>query len=573
MCEDPVAALRTAIEKAKGKQKDTTTGGRTGDGEERATDAGEESAEQAPFICLGKDGREFVYYARLSEEVVRLKPTEHNKANLLLLARPAWWKEVLGDKWCVDDAICYCYDAQGKRRFSSGQVRGAGIWEEEGVPLYNAGDACFSVRQGRIVEVAPLCPQGLIYERADALPHPTEAMLTDEEGQALIDYLSAYDWRDAVSPLLLAGFVVQGMMAGYVKTRAHVWINAPAGTGKSRMVKRLRRMMEGLMLSFTGGTSEAGIRQMIGKGARPVMLDEMEAANGDRHAQAALEKLMSLVRRATDGEKSVMGGQDAVPVEFRARSAFALFSIGNSLRRAADASRFINLHIHPNGDESVFERRDRAAARLETVNAGKLISRVMLLAHVIVTNADVIGKTLSANAFLHGRRAELLGMLLAGAHALTHDTLVSEKEVSEYANLIGRSEFAEVEENDAERCLREILESRVAGNRETVGFYVSALAQAIRRGEAVNGSSMIAELNIVGIDLYTPKGQREEELPFLFLCDRNRQLSLMLEGTDWRAGWADILRHLPGAIFIQQKRIRMGRHKGVAIPMEVVWKN
>lgn len=97
---------------------------------------------------------------------------------------------------------------------------------------------------------------------------------------------------------------------------------------------------------------------------------------------------MSLVRRATDGETSIIGSKESVPIEFRARSSFLLLSIGNSLQRTADKSRFINLHVRPNKGLESFEKRDDAANKLAGISPGKLIARMMSLASVMADQGE-----------------------------------------------------------------------------------------------------------------------------------------------------------------------------------------
>ena len=58
--------------------------------------AGKEA--EMPFICLGKNGGKYVYYSRMSDSRIELKPGEHSKLNLITLASEAWWTEKLGEK-------------------------------------------------------------------------------------------------------------------------------------------------------------------------------------------------------------------------------------------------------------------------------------------------------------------------------------------------------------------------------------------------------------------------------------------------------------------------------------------
>lgn len=525
-------------------------------------------AEREPFVCLGIDKKEFVYYSRLQEGLIRLKPGEHTKLNLLTLASPTWWEETIGTNWRVDEAAYYCFQAQGKIRYSADNTRGIGMWEENGMPVYNAGDTCFTVKNGKIVETDNVRSNGIIYTRSEPMPHPAANILPDNAGKALIDYLSAYDWREEISPLLLSGYIAQGLLTGYNNPRVHIWINAPAGTGKSRMIARLKDVLGTLCLSFTGGTSEAGIRQGVGNGSRPVILDEMEAANGDKYGRQKLENIMTLIRRSTDGEKSIMGGQDGSPVQYTARSAFALFSIGNTLMREADRSRFLNLHISPNEGEDIFRKRDAAAEELKNITTEALITRMMLLAPTVQRNAEKIQQGLSCIKNLQGRRAELLGILLACSYALTHANEIPAADITKYVDMIAASVFSEETESDAERCLRELMETKAGYQLNTIGYYVNLIATLHKKGESSLGAQ--ETLQEIGIDIYKPKDLVLDSLPYLFIRCRHKQLKELLKGSDFADVWGDVLRDLPFAEYLRQKRIRGTKHPGIVIPIQEI---
>lgn len=526
--------------------------------------AGKEA--EMPFICLGKNGDKYVYYSRMSDSLIELKPGEHSKLNLITLASEAWWAEKLGEKWTVTDAAGYCFGQQGRKHYSPDKIRGVGFWREKNAIIYNAGDRCFTIESGKIIETSNIREEGTIYQRSESLPHPETIPMSDEEGQAIIDYLNSFAWREEMGGLILSGFLAQGIMAGFIDTRAHVWINAPAGTGKTFLVSRLKNLLGNYSLSFTGGTSEAGIRQKIGSGARLVLLDEMEAANQDKYSRQKVEKIMSLVRRATDGETSIIGSKESVPIEFRARSSFLLLSIGNSLQRTADKSRFINLHVRPNKGLESFEKRDDAANKLAGISPGKLIARMMSLASVMATNANLIQQKLSAHPALAGRRAELLGNILAGAYALTHAGIISEPEIDIYTAAMNTGSLDENQETDAERCLREILESRVVGNSETVG---QVILNYLHGDSSIERQDAKKLLDGIGISVYRPQGGNGSS-QMLFISAQNRQLSNILRDTDWGNCWGDVLRNLPEASWLSEKRVRNSKHKGVVIPIEAV---
>lgn len=56
----------------------------------------------------------------------------------------------------------------------------------------------------------------------------------------------------------------------------------------------------------------------------------------------------------------------------------------------------------------------------------------------------------------------------------------------------------------------------------------------------------------------------------LFISAKNRQLSNILRDTDWGNCWGDVLRNLPEARWLSEKRVRNSKRKGVVIPIEAI---
>lgn len=124
----------------------------------------------------------------------------------------------------------------------------------------------------------------------------------------------------------------------------------------------------------------------------------------------------------------------------------------------------------------------------------------------------------------------------------------------------------ENQETDAERCLREILESRVVGNSETVG---QVILNYLHGDSSIERQDAKKLLDGIGISVYRPQGGNGSS-QMLFISAQNRQLSNILRDTDWGNCWGDVLRNLPEASWLSEKRVRNSKHKGVVIPIEAV---
>ncbi|WP_196300452.1 hypothetical protein, partial [Streptococcus pneumoniae] len=79
-----------------------------------------------------------------------------------------------------------------------------------------------------------------------------------------------------------------------------IWFTGPAGAGKSWVLNNILTPAIGRIgIKRDGGTSEAGIRKILGISSRPFLLDEAESQNGQR--QIETEKILALLRGASSG--------------------------------------------------------------------------------------------------------------------------------------------------------------------------------------------------------------------------------------------------------------------------------
>lgn len=131
---------------------------------------------------------------------------------------------------------------------------------------------------------------------------------------------------------------------------------------------------------------------------------------------------------------------------------------------------------------------------------------------------------------------------------------------------VAASELSEESETDAERCLREIMQSKAGFQKDTIGYYVQGVIEKQKKHMSDHWEREI--LREVGLDVYIPKSGPKTGVICLFIRDKHVQLSQALKETDWGAGWMDVLRNLPWADFVKQKRVKGARHGGVAIPLE-----
>lgn len=263
------------------------------------------------------------------------------------------------------------------------------------------------------------------------------------------------------------------VLAGVLPYRPQVWVNAPAFTGKSALKRDMLRALGGKgdgeevagghAVQLEGGdTTPNAVHQKIRHDALPVVFDEAESNGGERRARN-MEGLLALVRSAaTSGDVGLSkGGADGTAKNYLLRCCFLLFSIANNLDRAADTSRFLVLRLSPLMDdaarEAMWQRQEAARAMTQGQDfTARLFTRLLRAVPVMLDNARTIRKHLM-DAKYNARRAEMLGELLAGAHALTKGGAVNDAYLEHAAEVAQAVEETQVPESDTQRCLDTLL--------------------------------------------------------------------------------------------------------------------
>lgn len=436
------------------------------------------------IIPLGEDGAWNVYWSRPHRSLYRLKMNEHTGAHLRRMAKLADYARWLApdlppdavgeaERRIMKQAKDWMLDETGGRKFNPAMLRGRGVWRDADGIVYNAGDACFLVLPDGRMERVDGVREPYIYDAGAPLIHPADDALTDEEGARLVNFFTARPWVLPCAGELVAGWMVCAVLAGVLPFRPQVWVNAPAFTGKS-VLKRdmllalggrgdVEEVTGGHAVQLEGGdTSPAAVHQKTRNDALPVVFDEAESNGGERRARN-MEGLLALVRSAaTSGDVGLSkGGADGTAKNYLLRCCFLLFSIANNLDRAADTSRFLVLRLSPLMDDAaradMWQRQEAARAMTQGQNfTARLFARLLRAVPVLLDNARTIRAHLM-DAGNNARRSEVLGYLLAGAHALTKSGAVDAAYLERAAAVAQAVEEGQERESDKQRCLDTLL--------------------------------------------------------------------------------------------------------------------
>lgn len=461
-----------------------------GDADRKADNAAaaREEAEKnrPPVECLGAEGACNVYWSRSSGDIHKLKANEHTRNNLYRMAHFEEYARWMRPDLPPDDAeeqeaaimkkaVRRLLEKSLGKRFNASRVRARGVWPDAaGGWVYNAGASCWWIpADGGKVEQIGHVRGDYVYSAGVALPSPADTPLTDAEGRELVELIRARSWVLPGAGDIMAGWMVAAMLAGVMPICPHVWINAPASTGKTYLKNDLVAVLGGLAVQVEGAaTTEAAIRQRLSGAALPFLADEVEQGDNET-AGRNISKWLDLMRSASYGGNIDKGGTDGTARAYPMKCSFALFSIANCISRDADSSRCLVLHLR-RGDKAVREvwaRQDAGHALVQTPGFhGRLMARLLECLPVLLENLPALRKHLGNVEGVDSRRAELFAVLMACRHALVSREIMSLETMQEAAAVMLAYGEQEEKESDFSRCLAVLLGHvvRVRGQEMTV---------------------------------------------------------------------------------------------------------
>ena len=135
----------------------------------------------------------------------------------------------------------------------------------------------------------------------------SQAASGDERKQAAEAVLD-YRWENPIDGKRFLGWLVSSIVGGGLPWRPHIWIAAPAATGKSWLLKEVARPILQDMSINAANTTAAALARSSGSDSIAVVLDEAEPDRDWVHG------VMDLVRIAAggDGARSRAEGTHAV---------------------------------------------------------------------------------------------------------------------------------------------------------------------------------------------------------------------------------------------------------------------
>ncbi len=415
--------------------------------QDRNDDRGEQLGEEGQgepdhFQVLGwcADRRKVWYRHRQTAQIASAVP--YGQAELLKLAPLEYWRgkyaktnqktgEVIGYDWAqAADDVSRAADRSGV--FEVDQLRGRGVWHDDGRVVWHLGNRLeVDGVETPLTDLQSDHQYGLM----PALPIDRKvAPLGDDHGRKILQVLQDCGWQGPSDHLHLAGWIVLSNVGGALRKRPGLQVTSPYGSGKSDTIENAILPLQGGIGRISSGSTEAGIRQLIGRDALPCTIDESEAEDGRKR-----EAQLRLVRFSFDGIRQVKGTPSGEAMTFCLRSSLALAGINSPIDNPADRSRMavIGRRMMPADQWKEVSRRRSA---LITPEIGeRLLRRTISNLPALLANIATFGHVISGQIASNegGRAGDTYGALLAGAHHLISTQELTKDEAQSWLDSVG----------------------------------------------------------------------------------------------------------------------------------------
>ncbi len=541
------------------------------------------------YLGYGRDGEHY-FFNYESQQVVAGPVTKYT---LLQIAPIDYWQSVACTKrgtvdWdtCISTAIHANYKPG---RFKAEMLRARGAWldgktktevgtETDRIVLH-FGDRL--VVDGAEVEIRKF-NSTCIYElgaRVDVdLSVPP---LTVEESRQVLEIGKQFLWTSGLDAYLFCGWIAVAPLCGILSWRPHIWLTGPSAAGKTEILNRFVKPLTPFRFesAFSGGSTEAGLRQSLGRDALAVIYDEAESR--DDAGRGRLQKILLMLRGASSsgGDKISKGTTSGRALDFNFRSSVLLSSIYVPIEDTPDQNRISRVEIRVGNPKQWAGLKPKLAIFTPSFGTRffrRMLSLAALLLKNIATFQDQTGLLLG-----NSRAGQQYGALLAGAYMIGNDDEASPSVAKEYVESLSWDGHGKTEAPDLDecRCLASILGAQVPvtlvdeivkpdpESNATWQPYARTHRDAWTLGELIakvlgfepdktdgTGLSQSDARDILaryGIRTGPGTGKKDERIgggTQIWIANRNDALSRAIAKHPWGSnGWHQYLARLPGA--------------------------
>lgn len=385
------------------------------------------------------------------------------KSGLMRLQPLEYWQQFyMNDKGAIDidqasnDLIQKCH-MMGV--FKPESIRGAGVWDDNGRIIYNAGNYLFYNGDKYDLHSAALKTRNIY--NLDSTKPELEEPLRVEDSRLVYEVTKNMKAEEIeIASKILAGWLFIAPISGALQWRPHIWITGASGTGKSYLMEEfIFKIIRKYSVYLQGGTTEAGVRTATANGSFPVIFDEFETndvKSGDRVAA-----IVELARQAssTGGGLIIKSSSTGAAKIFKPQFSMLVSSVRVGLEHEEDKNRFSVIDLKRGSDPLQFERLNNAIKAVFSIEkfSERLFSRALANVKNIKESADVL--KIEVAKMYNMRKGQQYGTILAGFWHLTNDEIITAEQAKELCVSLFAGDGKMEDNEDEINCLNYLLDS------------------------------------------------------------------------------------------------------------------
>jgi putative DNA primase/helicase len=550
------------------------------DDSEWLKDPEEHATDTEGVLPLGHDNGIFYYLSRGTGQVHGLTPARHTELELIGLADPIRFWEQCGifkkDKsdagWDHKKAATWMMHwCRLRGIYNPDRQRGRGAWLDNGRPLLNLGNRL--IVKG---ETHPLKLPGseYIYEAGATVNQTVAPPIDATTAGELAEICKLFRWEREISATLMAGWLVIAPICGALPWRPSIWVSGGSGSGKTTLETRIVRPVLGRIgLRVQGGTTEAGIRQILMRDARPVAFDEADAENA--HGKMRIQSILDLVRQSSsEGGAEIVKGTQAQSgaKRYHIRSCFMFSSINVTMDHLADESRITVLELR-NAAAGCQDEFDALLARIESSITPEfcagLLARAVWLMPVILRNAATFARAVTTHLG-NSRVGDQIGTLLAGRYALLSDDEVTPEQAKKWVEKQDWGGLTSATAApDEERLTLRLIQQKI---KVDLGDKVieRTVGEVLEEAAKDTGTDSMADLMARNYQNALKRVGLKFEDGGVWVSNTHHEIKTWLKDSPWASQWGRSLKRIPGAKTSEPKVIVFGKWdktKAVWLPL------
>lgn len=517
---------------------------------------------------LGTYDKQVVLMPSTSQSILKFSCSELTEKTLKFMLKESVWnssfrKQDNSTNWnaAIDWILGSCQDIGP---YNPRQIRGRGAWYDAGRTILHTGDKLIvdSVSVN-LIDIE----SKYIYERGPKVPIDLISPLTIDDLKKLHDVCTSFNWEHDIYGEILFGWILLAPICGALDWRPHCWLTGKAGAGKTTILDVLMFCLDGIAIGAEGGSTEAGIRQVLKSDAWPIIFDEAESES--KIQRELMERNLALVRQSSSNvqTKIIKGSASNEAVITELRSMFFFSSIDVALTKQPDKDRVSVLHLTKSNDLVQWKSLEKKIKELKRIEnfSSKLLSFCYKALETVKTNAQVFSDKLAET--YDKRFGDQHGTMLAAAALVEGITKYNSEEVAAWLGAFDLQPFTHVLEISQEfNLLDQLMQSivQVTLNDQSQRITIGALIQKrvdINDTRIADGE-LDEQLAMYGIKVIDK---------LVYFAHNSKQITTLLK--DYASeNWDNLLSRIDGAVRTEQPIYfgsGLGARRAIGIPFEI----